>query len=32
MRPFLSFLLATLVFALVAGLLTYAVALIFLPL
>lgn len=32
MRPILSFLLATLVFALVASLLAYSVALIFLPL
>lgn len=32
MRQFLSYLLASLVFALVASLLTYSVALIFLPL
>jgi hypothetical protein len=32
MRPLLSFLVAFLVFALVAGLLAYSVALIFLPL
>lgn len=32
MRPILAFLLASLVFALVAGLLTYFIALIFLPL
>ena len=32
MRPILSFLVSTLAFALVASLLTYAVALIFLPL
>jgi hypothetical protein len=32
MRPLLSFLVAFLAFAVVAGLLTYAVALIFLPL
>ena len=32
MRPLLSFLLASLAFALVASLLTYSIALIFLPL